>query len=85
MVKVKRITVSLSSGNVIENRFLELDAFSREEIALYAEEFDGYSTDSENIEDILAKTAGKHRSIVQVSDDLIIRHMDSFPQYYIKM
>jgi hypothetical protein len=83
-VKAMRMTISLSTGNVIDNREIELDYFDRKHVALHGEEFDGFSIKNEDIDNVLKLAERSHRSITQNSDYLITRYMDTFPQYYIK-
>jgi hypothetical protein len=82
-MKVKKMSVSLASGSVVEERVIEVDEFTRGVIAEYAEKFDGFDVSTDKLEKILERKGGTHRSVCISSPTLIVRYMDKFPQYYI--
>lgn len=85
MVKVRKLSVCTPTGNVVEFKEIELESFDRQSVIRYGEAFDGYPETEDNIATLMRRDPGSHRSVVQLNDDIIIRYMDRFPQYYMKM
>jgi hypothetical protein len=84
MEKIMQVTITLPTGKVVATKEILLENFTRKDVAELGERCDYGSMNEERIEFVLSLPAGNHRSVEQVNENLIVRYMDHYPQYYYK-
>lgn len=84
MKKVMLVTIALTTGRVINTKHIELDDFSVADVIEFGERCD-YGFDNSRIEKIKAIPTPQHRSVEYINENLIVRYMDSYPQYYFRI
>lgn len=84
MVKIMLVTTALITGRVINTKEITLPEFTRAAIAEYGERADYGSFNEDRLELVSAIPTPQHRSIEYVNDNLIVRYMDQYPQYFYK-
>lgn len=84
MENVTQVTITLPTGKVISTKEIVLENFTRKNIAELGERCDYGALTEERLDFVLTLPAGNHRSIEQINENLIVRYMDHYPQYYFK-
>lgn len=78
------VTTALITGRVVNTKEITLSDFTRESIAEYGERSDYGSFNEDRLEMVLGIPTPQHRSVEYVNDNLIVRYMDQYPQYFYK-
>jgi hypothetical protein len=84
MEKIMLTTISLPYGRVINVKEISLASFSVNEVIEYGERCDYGSFNADRLDMVLNIPTPQHRSVEQVNEHLIVRYMDTYPQYFYK-
>lgn len=84
MENVMLVTISLPTGRVINVKDVPMCSFTIDNVIEYGEKADYGSFNEDRLAMILTIPTPQHRSVEQVNENLIVRYMDVYPQYFYK-